>query len=179
LESKRTDPEQHWHSQLRQLAFLALLLIYFLVLLFSMSDLSWEGRLFPLITLAGIGVLWLLKLLATLAPRLRPFIEPDAGLFRRPAHLAAAARPASGLRGARQQVRPLLAWGWVAGTLLGMYLTGFLIGTALAVLVYLRLIARETWLATLITTAVTTGFAYFVFDRLMHVSLGWGLLPLG
>ena len=73
----------------------------------------------------------------------------------------------------------MLAWAWVAGTLLCMYVFGFLIGTALAVFVYLRFIARESWFATLLTTAITSGFAYFVFARLMHVSLGWGLFTLG
>jgi hypothetical protein len=178
LESRRSSPDPHRSGQRRQLAFLGVLLVYFLLLAFSMSDLSWEARLFPIITLSGVGLLWLLKGLATVVPRWRPFIEPDAGLFRRSEPLAPA-RPTPGLRSARHHVRPLLAWSWVAGTLLGMYLTGFLIGTALAILVYLRLIAGENWFATLLTTAITAGFAYIVFDRLMHVPLGWGLLPLG
>jgi hypothetical protein len=170
--------------QRRQLGFLLVLLAYFGVLFFSMGDLSWEARLFPLITLGVVMVLWVLKLLATLNPAWRSWIEPGAGLFHVPrtereAEAApAAGAPPAGAPARRKRVPLWLVWGWVIASLVLMYLIGFLPGMAVAVICYLRVLTRETWKATLIATLITVGFVYFVFVRAMHVDLGSGLFTL-
>lgn len=160
-------------GRLRQIVFLIVLLAYFVLLYVSLGGLSPQAQFFPLITLSGVLFLWVLKLLATINPRLRSFVEPEAGLFQS-SHQQAPDTSSSGRCGARR-ANAWVVWGWVVATLLGMYVFGFLAGMALAIVGYLRFIASETWKATLITAGVTVAFVYFVFVQAMHVDLTGGI----
>ena len=158
----------------RQLAFLALLLIYALSLLLSLDGLLPGAQIFPLIVLSGAGLLWAVKLIATLAPPgVRAVIEPQGILPR----LGSTREPASeepDTTGWRRS--PWTLWLWLLGSLAAMYALGFLAGSALSIFVSMRLLNRASWRATLLTLAATLLFIQLVFAEALRVDLAPPLL---
>ncbi len=154
-----------------QLIFLAVILVYGLALAATLGALSPGARLFPLIVLSGLAVLWAVKLAATVAPvGLRRVLDPQGMLPR-----AQAARDDTPKDGPP----PWAVWAWVAGSLLLMLALGFIPGAVLAVLIYLRAVARTSWRAAIVAAALTGLFVYLVFGRAMRIDLAAGLPLFG
>lgn len=152
-----------------QIVFLVVLLIYGLSVAAQFGGLNEYATVFPLLVLSALAGLWVVKLVASLAPpRLAALLEPRGILPR-------AARAATEEIGPTPSPRSV--WLWLGGTLATMMLFGFLIGTALAITAYLRVIARESWRVTAVAAVATTAFVYLVFTHAMRIELG-GLLPL-
>lgn len=150
--------------------FLLVLLIYMLALTAGLGDLSSDARLFPVIILCLAAAFLAVKAVSVLSASARRYLEPGLD------DVAATARPAqsdAAPPGARKSVA---AWLWVIAAVASMYLLGFLAGTALSVLAYLRLVARDGWRASLIAAGATLAFAYLVFTRAMHIELEFGVL---
>jgi len=153
-----------------QIAFLVVLLVYGLSVVAQIGGLNEYATVFPLIVLSGLAVLWAVKLTATLAPpRLASLLEPR-GILPRAPRVADTAEAGSA-------PSPWAIWLWVGSTLAAMVLFGFLVGTALAIAAYLRLIAGESWRVAGIAAAATVVFVYLVFVRAMRIELG-GVLSL-
>ena len=168
---------RRWQERpdLAQIGFLAVILAYGLLLLNSMGDLSSNARLFPFLVLSGVAVLWGIKLLAALAPKsFRRMREPDPQADRRPVSTRTGMKDASA---ASQPPPAWMVWLWVATSLVLMLMCGFLVGTGLAVLLYLRLVARERWAHAIAASAITSLVVYVVFGRALRVDLGVGLVP--
>lgn len=152
--------------------FLLVLLTYLAALTVGLRGLPDDARLFPVIILCTAAVFLVLKAIAVASVRARRYLEPGV-----PLAVARAPLPDTGhgerARGARTAI---VAWLWVGAAVASMYLIGFLAGTGLSVLAYLRLVARDSWRASLIASGATLAFAYLVFARAMHIELDLGLL---
>ena len=85
------------------------------------------------------------------------------------------------LQGAVRARRTAEIGAWILGIFAAVFLLGFQLAVPLAALAYLRLAARESWLASGAVAALCWGLVYGVFDRLLHVPLPVGplLAPFG
>lgn len=70
----------------------------------------------------------------------------------------------------------LIAYFWLAGMLLGLFLVGFLVSIPLYVLLYLRFQAKIGWLGAFLYGFGTWAFTYFLFVRLFEIRLYYGIL---
>ena len=69
-----------------------------------------------------------------------------------------------------------LAVGWILGFFAAIVLLGFPIAVALFVFVYLKFQGRESWLFSIVFTAVVWGIFYGLFEYLLHLPFGAGWL---
>jgi hypothetical protein len=131
---------------------------------FAAKGWQWKAALFPLaigiplFCLAAVELAWGLIGKAADAP---------SGDFKLSDEVPAAT--------ARQ--RAVLAWGWLVGFLALIVLLGFPIAVAVFVFVYLKAQAKESWLLSLVFTAIIWGAFYAVFDELLHLPFPTGWLP--
>ena len=72
----------------------------------------------------------------------------------------------------RPYAAPLL---WILGILPAIYLLGFIVGIPLYIFLYLKL-HKESWLLSLIITALSAIIVYFGFGVLLHFRFHKGLL---
>jgi hypothetical protein len=72
----------------------------------------------------------------------------------------------------RKYVRAVL---WLAGLVLAIYLSGFLIATALFILAYLKKEGRTGWLVSIASAAIATILIYLTFVSMMQVDLFPGI----
>jgi hypothetical protein len=90
--------------------------------------------------------------------------------------------PAKGFQRPSEEVpsgaraRTLRAAGWIVGFFLAIGLFGFLVAVPLFLFAYLKLEAREGWLFSLVFTGVVWAVFYGLFDQLLHLPFGGGLL---
>jgi len=157
---------------LAQGIFLLALLAYVVALTAGLRELSPDARFFPSIILCVAAVFLALKAISVVSASARRYLEPGLDLVAA-TEPPATERDADKPRGARKAV---IAWLWVGAAVASMYLLGFLAGTGVSVLSYLRLVARDSWRASLIAAGATLAFAYLVFVRAMHIELDFGLL---
>jgi lipoprotein signal peptidase len=77
--------------------------------------------------------------------------------------------------------RTLAGFAWIAGFFAIIVLAGFPAAVAIFLLAYLRLQAKESWLLSIVLTAVVWGAFYGLFDRMLHLPFpdGWLLAWLG
>ena len=161
-------------GQAGQLVFLGILLLYGIILLFSLEGLPDGAKTFPILVLTGAVVLWTVKLVATLAPpRWRALIEPR-GLLPSVSALGSQTDASDKSTVAKPD---WLLWIWLLASLIAMLAFGFLAGSALSIVGYMRLIARSSWRPTIVATAVTVLFIYLVFGVALRVDLD--PVPLG
>jgi hypothetical protein len=113
-----------------------------------------------------------LKAISVASAGARRYLEPGLDLPAAPTPTV----PPGDAAAPRAARKALVAWLWVGTAVVSMYLLGFLAGTALSVLAYLRLVARDGWRASLIAAGATLAFAYLVFTRAMHIELEFGVL---
>ncbi len=69
----------------------------------------------------------------------------------------------------------LQAVAWVVGLVVCIYLVGLVIALPLFVLVYMRAY-KERWLTSLVSSAGILLIVWGFFDKILHVSLYWGIL---
>jgi Tripartite tricarboxylate transporter TctB family len=112
----------------------------------------------PLFVLAAIEVAWVV-LSGPRFSRTKDFQRPPAEV---PA--GAAGR------------RSLVAAGWIFGFFAAIGLFGFLVAVPLFVFLYLKYQSRESWLFSIVFTAVLWGVFYGLFDYFLHLPFRSGLL---
>ena len=65
---------------------------------------------------------------------------------------------------------------WILGIFLAIYLIGFLIAVPVAAVAYLRVMAREGWVASLVVAVLCWALVFGIFDRVLHIPLPTGQL---
>lgn len=170
-----------------QLLFLLVILLYGAALAASMSGLPARARAFPTFLLVALAGLAALKLTTVALPRAKALLEPEV-VRTAPASVEEVARGSVAVtkvsRGlghdAASRGAPSLAavWAWAAAALVLVYLTGVLPGAVLAVVVYMRGVARRRWIAVASAGAILAAFIYLVFGRLLYLPLGTSPLLL-
>ena len=85
-------------------------------------------------------------------------------------------RPPAEVPGSLAVPRSLRAAGWILGFFLAIGLFGFLVAVPVFVLAYLKLESRESWLFSIVFTAILWGAFWGLFDYLLHLPFGSGLL---
>jgi putative tricarboxylic transport membrane protein len=65
---------------------------------------------------------------------------------------------------------------WFLGIFAAVYLLGFLVAIPVSAIAYLRVAARENWVASIAVAALCWSVVFGVFDRLLHVPLPAGEL---
>jgi hypothetical protein len=121
-----------------------------------------EARLLPL----AVALPGLLLALVQVALSLRPPARVDAV----PADELESLSPAERTR------RTAEIAGWILGIFAAVYLVGFQIAVPLAAIAYLRVMARESWLLSVVVAAMCWGLVFGIFDRVLHVPLPTGQL---
>jgi hypothetical protein len=90
------------------------------------------------------------------------------------AHTASDATTGEGPREMARRLRTSLLL--VVGLLVGTVLFGLEVAVPAILVLFLRLVTRETWVTTIVTTVLTCGALYLVFHTLLGVPFGGGLL---
>ena len=84
--------------------------------------------------------------------------------------------PAGEVASGEAALRSLIAAGWIVGFFAAILLFGFLVAVPVFLFLYLKLQARESWLFSIVLTAIIAGAFYLVFDYSLHLPFGSGLL---
>ena len=68
-----------------------------------------------------------------------------------------------------------LPWAWMIGFLALIVLLGFPIAVAAFMLIYLKVAAKESWVFSIVLTALVWGAFYGLFDAMLHLPFpaGW------
>lgn len=85
-------------------------------------------------------------------------------------------RPPAEVPGTTAGPRALRAAGWILGFFFAIGLFGFLVAVPIFLLAYLKLESRESWIFSIVFTAVVWGVFYGLFDYLLHLPFGSGLV---
>lgn len=72
--------------------------------------------------------------------------------------------------------RTLIAFAWLIGFFLGIVLLGFPLAIPIFMVAYLRGQGREPWILSIALAAVAWLFFELIFDRVLHLPFGEGLL---
>jgi hypothetical protein len=134
---------------------------FFALFVFEARGWRLEARLYPW----AVGLPMLALAVAHLVSGLRRGV---GGLEPRPADPGAA--------GAEARRRALALLGWGVGLLAGVWILGFPAGTALFVLLYLKLQAGEGWGLALGLTGLAGLLCWGLFDRVLRVPFPEGLV---
>jgi hypothetical protein len=73
-------------------------------------------------------------------------------------------------------VRSLAAAGWILGFFAAILLFGFLVAVPVFLLAYLRFQARESWLFSIVFTAIVWAVFWGLFDYALHLPFASGVL---
>jgi hypothetical protein len=84
--------------------------------------------------------------------------------------------PDQGLEPGEQIRRELIAWGYFLGLILGIILFGFHISVPVFLVLFLRRRAEASWRLTIGLTAGASIVLFFVFERVLHISLHQGFI---
>ncbi|MHB8732990.1 MAG: tripartite tricarboxylate transporter TctB family protein [bacterium] len=147
-----------------EIVLLCCIVVFACMFLLSLKDVPFQAQLFPLVVLAFMLPLSLVRLLMVASGRSAtaggPASAPgEAPLGRTDASMA-----------------PAAVWAWAVGTAGAMLALGFVWGTGLSVLVYLRVYSRAKWPASLGVAAAVALFVFVVFSKIMLIDLHPGLL---
>jgi Tripartite tricarboxylate transporter TctB family len=72
--------------------------------------------------------------------------------------------------------RVIETFSWIAGFILLVFLLGFPVAVPLFLFSYLAIQSRVGWLLSIILTATTWGFFYFLFQRLLNLQFEAGVI---
>jgi hypothetical protein len=72
--------------------------------------------------------------------------------------------------------RAAAIFSWIAGFILLVFLVGFPLSVPVFIFLYLKLQSQVSWVRTLVLTAVTWGFFYVVFQRLVLLQFEDGII---
>lgn len=133
----------------------------------AIGALAWplKTALFPLVISIPLFCLAAIEAFCVWRSRPRPSQAQD---FQRPP----AEAPSSVAR-----ARTLVAAGWILGFFALILLFGFPVAVPAFVFLYLKLQSRESWLFSIVFTAIVWGCFYGLFDQLLHLPFGNGVLP--
>lgn len=65
---------------------------------------------------------------------------------------------------------------WFSGCIVAIYFLGYMTGVTLLLFLFLRIWGKESWLLSLLTSAVVMGVVYFAFVYILRVPLHKGIL---
>jgi len=68
--------------------------------------------------------------------------------------------------------------GWLALFFVGLYTVGLLVTLPVFTVLYLRVVARASWLVCLLYVLGTAGLIYLLFDLFLHLPLPQGIFPI-
>jgi|SRR5690349_25023217 hypothetical protein len=85
-------------------------------------------------------------------------------------------RPPAEVPGTVAALRSLAAAGWILGFFAAILLFGFLVAVPVFLLAYLRFQARESWLFSIVFTAVVWAVFWGLFDYALHLPFASGML---
>jgi hypothetical protein len=74
-----------------------------------------------------------------------------------------------------EKKREIWIVGWFTGCTLLIYFFGFIIGIPIFLFLFLKVWAKESWLLSVILSAVVLGVVYFSFVRILSVPLHEGI----
>src|SRR5262245_2881478 len=72
--------------------------------------------------------------------------------------------------------RVIETFSWIAGFIVLVFLLGFPVAVPLFLLAYLAIQSQVGWMLSLSLTAMTWGFFYFLFQRLLHLQFEAGMI---
>jgi hypothetical protein len=72
--------------------------------------------------------------------------------------------------------RAIAIFSWIAAFIVFVYLLGFPLAVPLFIFLYLKLQSQVSWLQSIAFTAVTWGFFYAVFQRLVQLQFEDGMI---
>jgi hypothetical protein len=72
--------------------------------------------------------------------------------------------------------RVIETFSWIAGFIVLVFLLGFPVAVPLFLFAYLAIQSQVGWLLSLSLTAMTWGFFYFLFQRLLHLQFEAGMI---
>jgi Tripartite tricarboxylate transporter TctB family len=73
--------------------------------------------------------------------------------------------------------RVITIFSWIAAFILFVYLIGFPLTVPLFIFCYLKFQSDVTWLSTIALTAISWGFFYTLFQRLVYIQFEAGVIP--
>lgn len=73
--------------------------------------------------------------------------------------------------------RVIAIFSWIAAFILFVYFIGFPLTVPLFIFCYLKFQSDATWLNTIALTAISWGFFYTLFQRLVHIQFEAGVIP--
>jgi Tripartite tricarboxylate transporter TctB family len=148
------------------LYFSAFLLVISGYVIFAASRWTFKTGFFPLATAIPLLVLVLihlyLELFAPAEVSKGPAVE---------AEFSAEVAPDIARR------RVITIFSWIAAFILFVYLIGFPLTVPLFIFFYLKFQSDVTWLNTIALTAISWGFFYTLFQRLVHIQFEVGVIP--
>lgn len=65
---------------------------------------------------------------------------------------------------------------WFSGCIVAIYFLGYMTGVTLLLFLFLKIWGKESWLLSLLTSAVVMGVVYFAFVYILRVPLHKGIL---
>ncbi|HXG51553.1 MAG TPA: tripartite tricarboxylate transporter TctB family protein [candidate division Zixibacteria bacterium] len=74
--------------------------------------------------------------------------------------------------------RAVTIFGWMAGFIAMVYLASFPVAVPLFLFLFLKLQSRTSWRSSFVLTAITWGFFYALFQRIVHLQFESGLIQL-
>ena len=138
-----------------KLIFAVVLLLIAMILLKATMAYPLRSRLFPLITLLAVIILLAIQIVR----EARPLSERLTGQSETRAF----------------RLRDLAIWGWLGGTLIMLWVLGFMGTVVLLPFLYLRF-HRESWLISITLPLGCALFLYTLFGLLLGMPLYWGIL---
>jgi len=142
--------------------FLAAVAAYAVV---SASSWSAKAALFPLVMGIPLLVLALVQLILDLRGKTAPADGPAMDLA-----------PSADVAPEVARRRTLLIFAWMAAFIVLVFLVGFPLAVPLFMFSYLVLQSAAGWWRSLALTAAAWGFFYGLFERLLHIPFGTGLI---
>jgi len=150
-----------------QIALGVILVIFFLVFVYTAKDWRLQARLYPW----AIGIPMLVLALVQVVLELKGIGAQKSG-DNAPVDVQFAARADPVL--ARRRTGNIFCW--IAGYIVAIGLIGFFYSVPLLVFLYLKVQSREKWPLSIALTAVAWIFFWALFDRLLHLPFPQGAL---
>jgi len=142
-----------------RIIFPSVVLAFLIIIIILSLGYSYEAKLFPLLICVPVAVLLVGQILREVRAKVKEEAVPGEKKIATKGALAKALAPPA----------------WIAGLLLSLYLLGYLVGTPLFTLLYLKL-HGEKWLLTVIVVLAIIAVVYGGFTLGLKIPLYKGLL---
>ena len=145
--------------------FMIVLLIIMLSMLFMSVRFSPGAKVLPIISGIFSAAMTGFLVLMTFSPQLTAWYQK----------LEAKTILSKVILSGEEKKREIWIVGWFTGCTLLIYFFGFIIGIPLFLFLFLKVWAKESWLLSVILSAVVLGVVYFSFVRILSVPLHEGI----